>query len=150
VDFREKKIGLVRTKTGGEVHWIPMHASLLKHLELRSKKRDPKSDAGFVMPSFANSEERILSKIFRETILPRIGISQPYAERTNEKGVGRKLAAYSIHSLRHSLPTWLNAAGVSEMMRMRIVGHDDEEVSRNYTHTEIEAARTELAKLPAL
>ena len=150
VDFSEKKIGLVRTKTGGEVHWIPMHASLLKHLELRSKRRNPKSDAGFVMPGVANSEERILSKIFRETILPRIGISQPYAERTDEKGVGRKLAAYSIHSLRHSLPTWLNDAGVPEMMRMRIVGHEDEDISRGYTHTEFQQAARELNKIPNL
>lgn len=47
----------------------------------------------------------------KQTILPRVGIVQPYAKRTEEKGVDRTLAAYSLHSLRHSLSMWLNNAG---------------------------------------
>jgi integrase len=150
VDFENRKIGLVRTKTGSDMHWIPMHDALLEHLRARADAHPKHTARDFVMPGFAQTEERYLSKAFRELILPRIGISQPYAKPTDEKGSGRKLAEYSIHSLRHSLPTWLNAAGVSELMRMRIVGHEDEDVSRGYTHTDIEDARTELAKVPGL
>lgn len=102
----------------------------------------------FVLSHLSGVKNRTLSKIFRETILPRVGISQPYAERSEEKGVGRKLAEYSIHSLRHSLATWLRAAGVEEMMRMRLVGHEDEKVSRNYTHTEMIQAAQEIEKVP--
>ncbi len=149
VDFESRRIGLIRTKTGSDLHWLPMHETLYQHLLTRANAAPLRKET-FVMPGFAAIEERYLSKAFRELILPRIGISQPYAERVEGKGAGRKLAALSIHSLRHSLPTWLNAAGVSELMRMRIVGHEDEAVSRNYTHTDLEDARAALAKVPAI
>lgn len=32
-------------------------------------------------------------------------------------------------------------------MRMRLVGHEDEDVSRGYTHTELNHAAAELAKV---
>ncbi len=167
VDFEKRRIGLVRTKTSsggeryrvtvpdkgsreGEIHWLPMHDSLHNHLHELAAQLPNRKGHDFVMPEFAQIEERYLSKAFRELILPRIGISQPYAKPTAEKGSGRKLAEYSIHSLRHSLSTWLHSAGVSELMRMRIVGHEDEDVSRNYTHTELEQNRIELAKIPTV
>jgi len=92
--------------------------------------------------------ERKLSKIFRETVLPRGGISQPYAKPSEGKGVGRTLAKYSIHSLRHSLATWLNEAVVPDLMRMRLIGHEDPKVNRKYTHTELMHAAAAMAKVP--
>lgn len=147
VDFGRKLVGLVRTKNG-DVHWVPMHGALETHLRERWVAAGQPTN-GPVMPHIARLPERKVSRYFRETILPRVGISQPYEKPSDEKGVGRKLAEYSVHSLRHSLSTWLNAAGVSEMMRMRIVGHEDEDVSRGYTHTELEQAAAELAKVPS-
>lgn len=150
VDFVRRTIALVRTKSGSDQHLIPMHDALFEHLRARAQSQLKRGAQDFVMPGFAEIEERYLSKNFRELILPRIGINQPYAAPSKAKGSGRKLAEYSIHSLRHSLPTWLNAAGVSELMRMRIIGHDDEDVNRGYTHTEIEDARAELSKIPGI
>jgi integrase len=149
VDLDNRLIALGRTKSG-DIHWMPLHSSLYNHLHKRRDAIRGKNVTGLVMPHLAGLPTRSLSKIFRETILPRIGVRQPYATKSAEKGVGRKLAAFSIHSLRHSLSTWLNSAGVSEMMRMRIVGHEDEEVSRGYTHTELIQAATELAKVQAI
>jgi integrase len=148
VDFSAHRIGLGRTKSG-DTHWLPMHAALEHHLRARwVAAKQPR--AGLVMPHLAALPGRKLSRYFREIILPRVGISQPYAAASEEKGAGRVLAAYSIHSLRHSLSTWLAAAGVDELMRMRLIGHEDEDVNRGYTHTEWEQARTELAKVPSV
>jgi integrase len=148
VDFEAHRLGLGRTKSK-DTHWIPMHPALERHLLERALAAG-KPATGLVMPHVAAIPGRRLSRMFRETILPRVGISQPYAERTDEKGVGRVLAAYSIHSLRHSLSTWLLAAGVDEMMRMRLIGHEDEDVNRDYTHTEFIQAAAELAKVPSV
>jgi integrase len=148
VDFQEHRIGLGRTKNG-DVHWLPLHRALEDHLRQRwVAAGQPR--AGLVMPHIAAMPGRKLSRYFREIILPRVGISQPYAKRIDEKGAGRVLAAYSIHSLRHSLSTWLAAAGVDEHMRMQLIGHEDEDVSRGYTHIEMEQARAELAKVPSV
>ncbi len=149
VNLAAKVIGLRRTKNG-DVHYMPMHPALHLHLSSIAARESNKGLGEFVLPHLSGMENRTLSKIFRETILPRIGISQPYAERSVEKGVGRKLAEYSIHSLRHSLATWLRVAGVEEMMRMRLVGHEDEKVSRNYTHTEMVQAAQEIEKVPSV
>lgn len=141
VDLAGKRLTLERTKTGDE-HWLPIHPALVEHLvDLSGDRR------GAVMPEMHAAQRRAISNNFRRAILPRIGIKQEYSKG---RGEGRKLAEYSLHSLRHSLSTWLNAAGVSELMRMRIVGHENEEVSRGYTHTEFIQLAGEVAKLPSV
>lgn len=148
VDFSQHVIGLLRSKNG-DTHFMPMHPALEKHLlkKLASETKEATREK-YVMPHMATLKEREISKIFRETVLPRVGISQPYVPRTEGKGVGRKLAEYSVHSLRHSLSTWLKQAGVEELMRMRLVGHEDHAVNRNYTHTGLAEAAAEIAKVP--
>lgn len=151
VKFDAHTIGLRRTKNG-DIHWMPMHVALEKHLRKLYAIPDGAKEGSFVMLHISALGERKISRHFRETILPRIGISQPYENRagTEGKGVGRRLAEYSVHSLRHSLSTWLNDAGVPEMMRMRLVGHEDEDVSRGYTHSEMQQSATEMAKVPSV
>ena len=148
VKFADHAIGLRRSKNA-DVHWMPMHPALEAHLKARWIAAG-KPATGRVMPHMAALRERSVSKYFRETILPRIGIKQQYAKASEEKGVGRKLAAYSIHSLRHSLSTWLRAAGVEERMRMLLIGHEDEDVNRGYTHSEMADAAAELGKVASV
>lgn len=143
IDTAGQRIQLGRTKNDDE-HWVPLHPALTSYLKTLTP---PASREAFVMPFIAGLNRRHVSFVFRMNILPRIGIVQPYADK---EGKGRELAKYSIHSIRHSLATWLNEAGVSEMMRMRLIGHEDEDVSRGYTHTEIEQAAAELAKIPSI
>ena len=57
---------------------------------------------------------------------------------------GRKWRTKTFHSLRHTLPTWLLAAGVDEVTRMRIVGHASVKVSRRYSHSELAHLRLAL------
>jgi integrase len=148
VEFAKQAIALRRSKNG-DVHWMPLHPSLEAHLRRRAAGCGGERSV-FVMPYVAGLQERQISKYFRDMILPRIGIHQPYRKpnAVAAKSAGRKLAEFGVHSLRHSLATWLDEAGVSEMMRMRIIGHEDEDVSRRYTHSNHAKAAAELAKVP--
>lgn len=147
VDVAKSRLTLNRTKTGDE-HWIPMHPSLQAHLRrLARRVHGKRTPAGPIMPTLARTQRRILSNIFRRSILPLIGIVQDYAENPGSR---RQLAPYSIHSLRHSLSTWLQQAGVEEMMRMQIVGHEDESVNRGYTHSDFKARSAALARVPSI
>jgi len=153
IDFKGNRISLVRSKNE-DVHTIPIHPTLRRHLDGLRKKT--KKLTGHVMPYISNEKGRSLSKWFREFVLPRIGIRQPYNHRPEQTGdedespitVGRKLAEYSLHSLRHSLSTWLNAQGVPEMTRMRLVGHEDSDISRGYTHENHVQMTEALSKIP--
>lgn len=152
VDFFRHVIRLTRTKNPDD-HWMPMHQSLEDHLRLiftAAGKGGLKSP--YVMPHIAKLPGRMISRYFREIVLPRIEIRQPYTARDSKDGktAGRRLAQYSVHSLRHSLSTWLEEVGVPEMLRMRIVGHEDEDVSRKYTHTQREQEAQALAKVPTV
>jgi integrase len=144
VDLTRRRIMLERAKNGDE-HWIPLHASLAAHLA-----RTPEPERrGKVMPHIAAMQRRHVSNEFRRGILPRAGIVQEFASGEG-RGLGRRLAEYSLHSLRHSLSSWLAAAGVGEDWRMRLIGHEDEAVNRGYTHTELDQAAAELAKVPSV
>lgn len=144
VDLRKGVLTLARSKTA-DTHWIPLHPTLKAALE-----RTPKAErTGPVLPLLAERQRRHISNDFRRLILPRIGIEQAFAERAKGQR-GRTLAPYSIHSLRHSLATWLAAAGVEESMRMRLIGHEDEAINRGYTHAGAEQAAAALAKVPGL
>lgn len=150
VDFTQNRITLRRTKTT-DLHTMPMHPAVRGHL--LNRKPASEHGAGFIMPELAKHPGRALSKWFREQVLPLAGIHQPYC-RCNKNApvrqVGRKLAEYSLHSLRHSLSSWLNAEGVPELTRMRIVGHEDLDVSRGYTHEDHAQMAAALKKLPSV
>ncbi|MDX2187819.1 MAG: site-specific integrase [Opitutaceae bacterium] len=143
IDLERRRLWLVRTKTD-DTHWIPIHKALADHL---GQRRGSGPRMGYVLPYMATLKRRRISNAFRTQILPRIGITQEYAKNNNSS---RTLAPYSIHSLRHSLNTWLAEAGVDETMRMKIVGHESAEVNRGYTHIEFEQVDREMSKLPHL
>lgn len=140
IDLTNGRISLNRTKNG-DVHWLPLHPTLAEHL-----RGLPGERAGAVMPEMAKREGRGISNTFRRTILPRIGIDQPWGDRA---GLGRQIAPYSLHSLRHSLATWLAEAGVEERIRMLLIGHEDARVSRGYTHSQFAELALQLGKVGA-
>jgi integrase len=65
-------------------------------------------------------------------------------------GLGRDIYELGEHSFRHSFNTHLMRAGVPEDLRQRLCGHESEEVSRRYTHKEVEDLRASVSKLPSL
>jgi integrase len=146
IDTQRRVVRFWRSKNKDWLE-VPIHPALLPDLEAACKRHP----TGPLLPALAarpKTGRTSLSDEFRQTILPRIGIVQPY--NVNQERQGRKLAPYSIHSLRHALSTWLNEAGVSDVDRMRLVGHADRDVSQNYTHTGLEQAHRAIARLPKL
>jgi len=103
--------------------------------------------AGFgpLFPSLSQlplTGSRSVSAQFRDDILPHIGIRQEYGAGLDG---GRKVTEYSFHSLRHMLSTELNRTGASAETRMLIVGHESAQVSRGYTHADMETAARAIA-----
>lgn len=142
VDLEREVLVLQRTKKSDELV-LPIHPALLHNLKAR---RGSTLGDGYVMPEIASFAGQRLSKIFREDILPMIGIVQPYHTKHDNpgKGKGRRVAAFGIHSLRHSLNTWLDAEGVPTATRMRICGHEDTKVSLSYAHPEFATIKSAL------
>lgn len=143
VDFARSAINFQRGKNR-DVFDVPLHPELLQALEAIEDRR------GALLPGMSRwkaTGDNSASSIFTREILPLIGITQ-----TPEKleGRGRNVLPYSFHSLRHTLSTALNEAGVSEFDRMRIIGHESREVSRGYTHAELAHAAAQLSKVPGL
>jgi integrase len=147
IDLARRRLWLDRSKNSDE-HAMPIHRTLAEGLASVWKAAG-KPATGPVMPYLSTLQRRAISNHFRRAILPLIGIRQAYAAASEEKGAGRTLAAYSLHSLRHSLSTWLQAAGVEEAMRMELIGHEDPSVNRGYTHSEFAQAAAALALVPA-
>lgn len=138
------KRGVVRFWRGKNKDFkeVPIHPALRPDL-VQAIERQGK---GRLLPALAAlplTGRKSVSDVFRQRVLPLIGVVQPYAKSEG----ARTLAPYSFHSLRHALSTWLNAAGVSDTDRMEIVGHADREVSQGYTHAGLKQARRAMRKI---
>lgn len=145
VDFQKGVIAFRREKNKDEFY-VPIMPQLAHRLQeiFRAAPEE------YVMRDLATrpATGRIsISDVFRNEILPKIGISQKYG---GKKGDGRTVAAYSFHSLRHSCSTWLADAGIPEEARMLFIGHEDSSVNRSYTHATGEQAKRTLAAFSAV
>jgi integrase len=147
VDLKRGVVRFWRSKNK-DFKEVPIHASLRPELMKAVQKRGQ----GKLLPALAAlppTGRKSVTDVFRQQVLPLIGIVQPYEKHTgDEVRRARTLAPYSFHSLRHALSTWLNAAGVSDRDRMEIVGHTDAGVSQGYTHAGLRQAKRALRKIP--
>lgn len=139
VDFARGRITLVRGKQNDQRHVVPLHSRLRAHLEA------VRSSSVFVMPGIAATEGRNLSNYFRRRLLPKIGIVQPYGGRAG----GKVLAKYSLHSLRHSLSSWLDETGATPAERRALLGHETAAINEGYTHAALDRVATALEKVGA-
>ena len=64
-----------------------------------------------------------------------------------KESAGIKTPSLTFHSLRHMLSTELNRMGVSDITRMRLVGHQSARVSAGYTHTDLAMATEAINKV---
>lgn len=140
-DFTRDRVTLLRGKQNDQQHVVPMDATLKAHLQPLFAK----ATGLFVMPELAALDGKRLSKIFRQTILPKIGIAQPYGGRPG----GKVVAQYSLHSLRHSLASWLDELGATPAQRRDMLGHETAEISERYTHAQIGQVATALGRVSA-
>ena len=107
---------------------MPVVEPLLSHLRTLLKTAAPGS---FFCPRVMAA--RNTSRVFGN-ILDAAGVGDG---QVKVEGRRYRFRALSFHSLRHTLPTWLAAAGVPEDVRMKITGHSSKQVARGYTHAEM-------------
>jgi integrase len=115
-----------------------LHADLVDYLISRPSGDDP---TAFLFPRLAErgtGGEHGLSGEF-VALMNEAGIERRVIREGSENG-GRRIYNLSEHSLRHACVSQLQEAGVEESLRMQIVGHEDKEVHRNYSHARNKAA----------
>lgn len=85
-------------------------------------------------------------------LLIRAGLRSAGRHRKKEGGQGRAgrkvMAELTFHSLRHSLVSHLQDAGVSRSIVQDIVGHESEEINAVYTRLDRGTKQLAMAKLP--
>jgi integrase len=120
---------------------IPCHAELKQWLESQLR-------TGNVFPTLATKRIPHLSREFTR-LLEQAEIET--GEIRKRKGPhGKKVAALSFHSLRHSFTSHLANAGVPSEIRQMLTGHRDSKSHAIYSHHELAALRAAIEKLPKL
>lgn len=156
VDLDAKKITLIPSKTKKkktEVK-IPIQENLLAYLLTATIADDTPSAP--VFPKLAKlkiGDRAGLSQAFNK-IMAAAGVDRGKPSRViaegEDRGAGRITWERGFHSLRHTFTTWLRTAGVSEEDRMALTGHSTRESHQIYSHTDEQALRDAIAKLPSL
>lgn len=128
---------------------LPMHAELLRHFERIDLTADP--DA-FVFPSLARvsiaGNNGLSSRFVR--IMEAAGVSRGQTRKHIDGMAGRSAHSLSFHSLRHTFNSSMFNSGVSQEVRMKIVGHTDSKTNEGYTHAELAALRRAVDAVPSL
>jgi len=124
-----------------------LHPDLQAYFLSRESSDDPKET---LFPTIAGRGTGGANGLSREFIklMEEAGIERRLL-REGSKGGGRNVYSHSEHSLRHATVSQLLAAGVDEGLRMAVVGHEDKDVHRGYSHART-AAHKAVAKLPSV
>ena len=132
IDFTAGALCFSTAKTDKEMD-IPMHSLLRDRLlEIRAEQGIQEE---YVFPNMARRYMRGDSSVSTEftTLLKAWGIVKKSTEKKALKGNRKSVSPKSFHSFRHSVVTALrtNATITADLARA-IVGHDSEEVERQY------------------
>ncbi len=156
VDFENKCLRYTEKKKrfATEIQ-VPWHPDLEAYLLARPSADDPQT---LLFPMLAGRSTGGANGLSREFValmgaagIERRVIGGGTAEGKKDKASkGRKIYDLGEHSFRHSFNSHLARAGVAEDVRQRLCGHESKEVSRRYTHHELEGLRAAVGKLPGL
>jgi integrase len=150
VDLPNSIIRLVTRKTGKTL-LIPISELLRRHIETLPAGDEPGAPVHPRAYATVNRQGKTgnLSNQFAD-ILAAAGLREKKAHRRTGTGRGgsRESGGLSFHCLRHTAVSLLKAAGMSEASVMELVGHDSEQMSAHYTHTDQEALRKTANALP--
>ena len=155
IDLQEKVIRFKPQKTSRKKEakkasiLLPMHAELVRYFE----GIDLSSDlTARVFPSLANvsvaGNNGLSSRFVR--IMEAAGVSRGKTRDHVDGTAGRSAHSLSFHSLRHTFNSSMFNGGVSQEMRMKIVGHTDTKTNEGYTHAELAALRRAVDAVPSL
>ncbi len=146
LDLAAGTLTFTAAKTGQLVS-LPLAAEALDSLAEDTPGADT-PDAP-VFPAIYALAPQSRSDQFRR-ILESVGLAMPCRRnRDRDQHDSRQTAPLSFHSLRHTFTTRLKAAGVSDSIARAIVGHASAEVSRSYTHLDMETMRRAIAQIQA-
>lgn len=148
IDLASKLIEVrpVKTQRKGRDIRAPLHPNLEEALTALPASDDPNT---LLMPNLAGTR-----------IGGRSGLSLDFQKIMRKAGVenrllgaaaaGRKVQAYTFHSLRHFFNTELAEAGVAQDVRMSLSGHSSAKTSELYTHRRAETLKQAISKLPTV
>lgn len=131
---------------------IHIHPELHDHFMSLDVSDNPEA---FLQPNLAEKQvggKSGLSLAFSR-LVAKAGIKSRLLRphKTTENPTRRhKVRSLTFHSLRHTANSWLANEGVSEELRMKILGHSDKTIHAKYTHHDEKALREAIAKLPRL
>jgi integrase len=152
VDLAQNEIALTTSKTKRR-QIIPLAKTLQNYFTEISASDNPHAPIFPKALALVRKDGGVsrLSQQFYE-LLVTAGLATARLGKDEAKGVGRKgprqRSEVTFHSLRHTATSLLKNAGVSETVARDIIGHDSEEVSRQYTHVDEESKRAAMEKLP--
>lgn len=142
IDFQKRSIYSIRIKTREEVATL-MPPELYEHLLSLSAPDNPKA---YLMPRLAAQKAQQRSRTFAR-VMQAAGIDERRSER---KEGGRSVASLTLHCLRHSFATTLQASGLDHETIAKGMGHTNTKQTRAYTHAEQELLEKAFAKMPSL
>jgi integrase len=133
------------TKTGLTVR-IPLAPPLLVWLSTSTEKGPLFPRAAKIA---ATGKVGTLSNQFYELLVKaELAPPRPHASKGKGRSAGRTKSDLSFHSLRHTLTTWLEEAGISKAVAMEFVGHESESINQSYTHTSLASLAHAATQLP--
>lgn len=148
-DPEKRALSYRPSKTRNKYLTVPLHPDVLQLIAALPSVDH--SDA----PLFPSLHGRIsrgrngLSARFRD-LMHKAHIVSDGEQEERKKGKGRRVFELSFHSLRATAATEGAEAGIDEHDRMKLVGHDNRAVHRNYTQKQLEKLRAEVEKVPSI
>jgi integrase len=123
---------------------VALHQDLVNWLAGQPKA----SNKGFVLDELKKQSAAHVSRSFTR-FMKRAGVKGDLIRKAKGKA-GHNLNGLTFHSLRHTFISAMANAGVSEELRMEIVGQTTGAVHKIYTHHEAERLRAAITTIPSL
>jgi len=155
IDLQEKVIRFKPQKTARKREakkaaiLLPMHAELVRYFESIDLPADLTAPVFTSLSQVSIAGNNGLSSRFVR-IMETAGVSRGQTRDHIEGTAGRSAHARSFHSLRHTFNSSMFNGGVSQELRMKIVGHADAKTNEGYTHAEVSALRRAVDAVPSL
>lgn len=131
-----------KTKRSNKEVKIPIHPTLKVYLE------SLKHQTGDVFPKL--SQMGLSGRLGASTVFTKIMATAGVSRGKSQNNGSKKNYERSFHSLRHTLISWLANSNVSPEVRMKIVGHSNEDIHALYTHIEDNTLTIAMGGIPLL
>ena len=148
IRYKPQKTARKKAQLKGDIH-LPMHRELVSFFESLDL---PADSSAAVFPDLAKvsvaGNNGLSARFVR--IIEAAGISRGATRAHKDGSAGRSAHALSFHSLRHTCNSAMFNKGVSQELRMKLVGHADTRTNAGYTHAELASLRSAVDAMPSL